>query len=69
MLEESADCVLLSSFWYDSNFHIFIMKNVLSTMGVSKELISKFLIGNRFHVKLRVFSPYLNINLFGIYLN
>ena len=26
-------------------------KNVLSTMGVSKESISKFLIGNRFHVK------------------
>jgi len=26
-------------------------------MGVSKELISKFLIGNRFHVKLRILSP------------
>jgi len=26
-------------------------------MGVSKESISKFLIGNRFHVKLRILSP------------
>ena len=26
-------------------------------MGVSKEPISKFLIGNRFHVKLRILSP------------
>jgi len=32
----------------------------LSTMGVSKESISKFLIGNRFHVKLRILSPYSN---------
>ena len=32
-------------------------KYVLSTMGVSKESISKFLIGNRFHVKLRILSP------------
>jgi len=30
-------------------------------MGVSKESISKFLIGNRFHVKLRILSPYSNI--------
>jgi len=30
---------------------------VLSTMGVSKESISKFLIGNRFHVKLRILNP------------
>jgi len=29
-------------------------------MGVSKESISKFLIGNRFHVKLRILSPYSN---------
>jgi len=29
-------------------------------MGVSKESISKFSIGNRFHVKLRIFSPYSN---------
>ena len=35
-------------------------KYVLSTMGVSKESISKFLIGNRFHVKLRILSPYSN---------
>jgi len=26
-------------------------------MGVSKESISKFLIRNRFHVKLRILSP------------
>ena len=32
-------------------------KYVLSTMGVSKESISKFLIGNPFHVKLRILSP------------
>ena len=32
-------------------------KYVLSTMGVSKESSSKFFIGNRFHVKLRIFSP------------
>jgi len=38
--------------------HIIIeYKYVLSTMGVSKESISKFLIGNRFHVKLRILSP------------
>jgi len=29
-------------------------------MGVSKESISKFLIGNRFHVKLHILSPYWN---------
>ena len=33
------------------------VKYVLSTMGISKESISKFLIGNRFHVKLRILSP------------
>ena len=37
-----------------------ILKYVLSTMGVSKESISKFLIGNRFHVKLRIPSPFSN---------
>jgi len=34
-----------------------VFKYVLSTMGVSKESISKILIGNRFHVKLRILSP------------
>jgi len=34
-----------------------ILKYVLSAMGVSKESISKFLIGNRFHIKLRILSP------------
>jgi len=36
------------------------IKYVLSMMGVSKESISKFLIGNRFHVKLCILSPYSN---------
>jgi len=31
-------------------------------MGVSKESISKFLIGNRFLVELRIPSPYSNRN-------
>ena len=39
---------------------------VLSTMGVSKESISKFLIGNRFHVKLRILSPYSNLFEYGL---
>ena len=46
--EESVDCHLLSSFCDDSNLHISLFKYVLSTMGVSKGSISKFLIGNRF---------------------
>jgi len=37
-----------------------VFKYVFSTMGVSKESISKFLIGNRFHVKLRILGPYSN---------
>ena len=40
--------------------NIYQFKYVLSTMGVSMESISKFLIGNRFHVKLRILSPYSN---------
>jgi len=36
---------------------ILFIKHVLSTMGESKELISKFLIGNWFHIKLRILSP------------
>ena len=55
--EESVDCHLLSSFCDNSNLHIFLFKYVLSTMGVSKESINKFIIGNRFHVKLRILSP------------
>ena len=43
---QGSDCVLIT-----------LSKYVLSTMGVSKESISKFLIGNRFHVKLRILSP------------
>jgi len=48
--EESVDCHLLSSSCDDSNVDISLFKYVLSKMGVSKESISKFLIGNRFHV-------------------
>jgi len=55
--EESVDCALLSSFCNASNLHISPFRYVLSTMGVSKESISKFLIGNRFHVKLRILNP------------
>jgi len=55
--EESVDYHLLSSFCDDSNLRISLFKYVLSTMGVSKESISEFLIGNRFHVKLRILSP------------
>jgi len=58
--EESVDCHLLSSFSDDSNLHISLFKSVFSTIGVSKESINKFLIGNRFHVKLRIHSPYWN---------
>jgi len=39
------------------SFNLLTDKYVLSTMGVSKESISKFLIGNQFHVKLRILSP------------
>ena len=56
--EESVDYHLLSSFCDDSNLHISLFKYVLSTMGVGKESISKCLIGNRFHVKLRILSPF-----------
>jgi len=34
-----------------------VSKEILSTIGVSKESITKFLIGNRFHVKLRILGP------------
>jgi len=44
----------------NTHLTLFRTKYVLSTMGVIKESISKFLIGNRFHVKLRIFSPYSN---------
>ena len=52
--EESVDCHLLLAFCDDSNLHISLFKYVLFAMGVSKESISKILIGNRFHVKLRI---------------
>jgi len=58
--EESVDWHLLSSFCHDSNLHISLFKYELSTMGVSKESISKFLIGNWFHVILRILCPYSN---------
>ena len=55
--EESVDFHLLLSFCDDSNLHISLFKCVLSTIGISKESISKFLIGNRFHVQLHILSP------------
>jgi len=33
------------------------IKYLLTTMGISKELISKFAIGNWFHAKLHIVSP------------
>jgi len=63
--EESIDCHLLSSFCDDSNLHVSLFKYVLSTMGVSKESISKFLIANRFQVKLRIFSLKIASKAYG----
>jgi len=57
VFEGSVEFHLLSSFCNDSNFHMSLFKYVLSTMGVSKESINQFLIGNRFHVKLRILRP------------
>jgi len=37
--------------------YVWNIKYVLPTVGVGKESISKILIGNRFHVKLRILSP------------
>ena len=41
----------------DSGDDFQCFKYVLSRMGLSKESISKFFIGNRFHVKLRILRP------------
>jgi len=59
--EESVDCHLLSYFCDDSNLHISLFKYVLYTMGVSKESISKFLIG-----LLQLFLHPLNSEWFSI---
>jgi len=49
----SKDYIKPSRAFSCSLFACFLLfQTVLSTMGVSKESISKFLIGNRFHVKL-----------------
>jgi len=53
MIEESANCALLSSFSDDSNLHIYLLKYVLSTMRLRKESICMFLIVNRFSLELR----------------
>ena len=47
----------LVSYFVSLYYYVIVFKYVLSTMGVSKESISKFLIGNRFHVKLHILSP------------
>ena len=57
VFKESANYTLLSFFCNDSNLHISIFKYILSTMGISKELAGKFLIGNLFHEKLYILSP------------
>jgi len=49
--------IIFASWFYHV---VLLFKYVLSMTGVTKESISKFLIGNRFHVKLRILSPYLN---------
>jgi len=54
--EESADCALLLSFCDRSNLHISLFKLLRSARDKSKESICIFLIGNRFHVKLRILS-------------
>jgi len=43
----------------DIRLHIFIFvkTSYYSTCEISKESIGKFLIGNRFHVTLRIISP------------
>jgi len=70
--EKSVNWALLSSFCDDSNLHISLFKYVLSMMDVRKESISKFLIGNRFHVKLRfkykcqIMSASVNFSLITI---
>ena len=57
--------MVLSPLVWEINQNITDEMHVLSTMGVNKESISKFLIGNQFHVKLRILSPCSN----RIYLN
>jgi len=59
--KESDERALLSSFCDDSNFHISVLKYVVSTIRVSKESISIFSIGNRFQLELHILSPYSNI--------
>ena len=49
--------IAICHFQWHRDCEILPDKYVLSTMGVSKESISKFLIENRFHVKLRILSP------------
>jgi len=44
------------------------LQHILPTIGVSKESISKFLIGNRFNVKLRIPSPFSNRMAFNLVL-
>ena len=52
--EWSEYCALLDAF---RDLRVVRNKYELSMMGVSKESISKFLIRNRFHVKLCILSP------------
>jgi len=56
----TSNCSLTERAIHDPSPFLHILKlfgDVLSTMGVSKESINKFLIGNRFHIKLYILSP------------
>jgi len=57
MAFDSCNYVPFTPSWASHVVHwIDLCLYVLSTMGVSKESISKFLIGNRFQVKLHMLS-------------
>jgi len=68
--EQSADWALLSSFCDDLNLRISVFKNLTSLHAWNKQGIknqSQILIENRFHIKLRIISPYILFKWF--YLN
>ena len=60
--EESVDWALLLSFCDNSNLCISVFKQLHSTGEISKEsitMVKQLLIENRFHVTLRIISPYV----------
>jgi len=52
--------IMISEKKFEVVYNVSRFKYMLSTVGVSKKSIRKFLIGNQFHVKLRIVSPYSN---------